>query len=133
MPKDFTFWAPAVGGFLAFLTLASFLGGYFALRKQVQRIDDSLGKVTEVLPDLARKAELQQLSTGIQDLRVANERLATKGQLEDLVKETRDGVQSLRVTAQEFAGILTIITKTQAEVSQLRGDLEILKSKTHGA
>ena len=133
MPTDLAFWAPALAVFLAFLTLASFLGGYFALRKQVQQIDVNLGKVREALPDLARKAELQQLSTGIQDLKVANERLATKGQLEDLGKETRDGVQSLRVAAQEFTGILTIITKIQAEVSQLRWDLEILKSQTHGA
>lgn len=102
------------------------------MRKQVQKIDFSLGKVTDALPDLATKTQLEKLSDNIQELKLANERLATKGQLEDLVKNTGEAVQSLRLTAQEFTGVLTIITKTQAEVSELRRDVEILKSKTRG-
>ena len=117
---------------VAVLTLASFLGGYFALRKQVQKIDVSLGKVTDTLPDLATKTQLEKLSDNIQELKLSNERLATKGQLGDLVKETREAVQSLLLTAQQFTGVLTIMTKTQAEVSELRRDVEILKSKTQG-
>ena len=132
MPTDLSSLAAVAGIVVAVLALASFLGGYFALRKQVQKIDFSLGKVTDALPDLATKTQLEKLSDNIQELKLANERLATKGQLEDLVKNTGEAVQSLRLTAQEFTGVLTIITKTQAEVSELRRDVEILKSKTRG-
>ena len=154
MPTDLASWASAIAVFLAFLTLASFLGGYFALRKEVRNIDASLAKVTEALPDLVRKTELQKLSADIQNLRIANERLASKGQLEDLVRETRNSAQSSGLAAQQLTGILTIITttqanvtktqaeitktqteitKTQAEVSELRRDVETLKSKMQGA
>ena len=71
------------------------------------------------MPDLARKTELQKLSADIQDLRLANERLAskaqiedwvreTKGQLEDLFRETRNSAQSSGLAAQQLTGILTI-------------------------
>ena len=133
MSADLSSLAAVASIFVAVLTFASLLGGYFALKKQVKKIDDRLEKVTEALPDLARRRELERLSDNIQELRLANERLATRGQLEDLVKNTGEAVQSLRLTAQEFTGVLTIMTKTQAEVSELRRDVEILKSKTRGA
>ena len=59
MPTDLSSWAAGVAIVVALLTLASFLGGYFALRKQVEKIDDRLKEVTKALPDLARNTELQ--------------------------------------------------------------------------
>ena len=131
MPTDLSFWAAVTGILVAVVTLASFLGGYFALRKQVQQIDDRLGKVTEVLPDLARKGELRKLSADIQGLRIANEGMRAANESMRTTNESL--VQNVQLAVQQFTGILTIITKIQAEVSAVRRDVDDLKSKTRGA
>ncbi len=77
MSADLSSLAAVASIFVAVLTFASLLGGYFALKKQVKKIDNRLEKVTEALPDLARRRELERLSDNVQELRLANERLAT--------------------------------------------------------